>query len=77
MENQVMMKNYSRLGVGLVTLFAFGLGVSPAFSQVFVLPGGDTWSSMAAALDPETDDIMVAGTGITSFGEFVASQRFL
>ena len=76
MENQVMMKNYRRLGVGLTTLFVFGLGVPSAFAQVFVLPagGGVGWVDMAAAMDPETSDIMVVGSGIDSMGEFVASS---
>ncbi len=64
------------LGVGLTTLFVFGMGLPAAFAQVFVLPtgGGVGWVDMAAAMDPETDDVMVAGSGITSMGEFVASS---
>ena len=71
------MFNYrNRLGVGLMTLFAFGLGVPSTFAQVFVLPagGGVGWVDMAAAMDPETDDVMVVGSGIDSMGEFVASS---
>ena len=71
-----MFHNRFRLGVGLMTLFAVGLGLPSAPAQVFVLPagGGVGWEDMAAAMDPETDDVMVAGVGITSMGEFVASS---
>ena len=71
----MVFKNCNRLGVSLTTLFAFGLGLPAAFAQVVTLPtAGDGWAVMAAALDPETDDIMVAGTGVSAFGEFVASS---
>ncbi len=71
-----MFHNRNWLGVGLITLFVLGLGLPAAFAQVFVLPagGGVGWVDMAAAMDPETDDIVVAGSGITSMGEFVASS---
>jgi uncharacterized delta-60 repeat protein len=74
-ENQVMFKNSYRLGVGLMTLFLFGLGLPAAFAQVVVLPtAGVGWGAMSVALDPETDDVMVAGTGVSNWGEFVASS---
>ncbi len=70
-----MFHNHYRLGVGLTTLFVFGLALPSAFGQVFVLPtAGEGWYDMAAALDPETDDIMVVGEGIDNWGEFVASS---
>ena len=70
-----MFNNSYRLGVGLTTLFAFGLGLPAALAQVVVLPtDGEGWYDMAAAMDPETDDIMVAGEGVDNWGEFVASS---
>lgn len=70
-----MSKNQCWLGVGLMTLFAFGLGLPSALAQngMYVFPP-DNWSVSAAAWDPFTDDIMVVGTGISGFGEFVAAS---
>ena len=69
-----MFHNRNRLGVGLVTLVAFGLGLPSAVAQVVTLPtSGVGWGAMAAALDPETDDVMVAGSGVSDWPEFVAS----
>ena len=75
MENQVMMKNYIRLGVGLMTLFAFALALPMAAGQVVALPtisGG--WGAMGLALDPVTDDIMVVGSGNSFAADFVAAS---
>ena len=72
-----MFKNCKRLGVGLMTLFVFGMGLSSAIAQngVCILPtAGVGWGPMAAALDPVTDDVMIAGGGITTWSEFVASS---
>ena len=65
-----MFNSCDRLSVSLMTLFVFGLGLPSAFAQVFVLPagGGVGWGDMAAAMDPETDDIMVVGSGIDQHG---------
>ena len=72
-----MIKNCNRLGVGLVALFVLSMGLSSAIAQngVCILPtAGAGWGPMAAALDPVTDDIMIAGAGITTWSEFVASS---
>ena len=65
-----MFHSRNRLGVGLMTLFVFGLGLPSALAQVSVLPagGGVGLVDMAAAMDPETDDVMVVGSGIDQHG---------
>ncbi len=70
-----MFKNRYRLGVSLITLFLFGLGLPSAFAAngVFVYPnaGGAGWSLQAAGFVPGTNTLMVAGNG-GSPCEFVA-----
>ncbi len=70
-----MFKNRYWLSVGLVTLFAFGLGLPAAFAQIFDLPQkGSGWSTSAIGIDPNKNDIMVVGTGNTLMGNFYASS---
>ena len=70
-----MFKNRYWLGVGLVTLFAFGLGLPSAFAQIFDLPQtGSGWSTSAIGIDPNKNNIMVVGTGNTLMGNFYASS---
>ncbi len=48
-----MFKNRYRLAVGLMTFFAFGLGVRAAFAQVVVLPtSGEGWGAMCRSAGP-------------------------
>ena len=63
----------NRLGVGLMTLFAFALAAVSARGQVVILPtisGG--WDSMAAALGP--NGIFVVGTDRATESDFVATS---
>src|SRR5208282_4327381 len=70
-----MLNIRNRLGVGLMTLFAFALALPMAAGQVVTLPtisGG--WGAMGLALDPVTDDIMVVGSGNSFAADFVAAS---
>jgi len=77
-------KNCYRLGVGLMTLVAFGLTAPSASAQVYPLPnaGGATWQAKAAAMDPKNSIYVVGsggatyviGSGGTTATEFVAAS---
>ena len=71
----MMFKNYYWLGVGLMTLVAFGLTVPSVPAQVYPLPdaGGATWQAESAAMD-RNNNIYAVGSGGTTATEFIAAS---
>ena len=74
-ENLMMFKNSYWLGVGLMTLVAFGLTAPSAPAQVYPLPnaGGATWPAQSAAMD-RNNNIYAVGSGGTTATEFIAAS---
>ncbi|MGA2253350.1 MAG: hypothetical protein ABSG53_01705 [Thermoguttaceae bacterium] len=70
-----MFKKCYWLGVGLMTIVAFGLTAPSAPAQVYSLPnaGGATWGASSAAMDSK-NNIYAVGSGGTIATEFIAAS---